>query len=168
MPNANDLPTAYESKPLVCSSGCHSRSKELFLAAVYWHVALVLGSFAALATSPDLADYGYPSIENPSDTGFKGERNCTVEIGGSGCSVQATLPGSFSFPSNPSASNPTERIDCWPKSCACHISSLTKVESTLTSDEASGNLVTDSVKFEEIPADATLRFNNVESEVHLS
>ena len=164
MSNTNELPTTDESKPVVCSSGCHSCGKGLLRAAVYAPVVLTLCALAALAMYPDLADYGYPLIGKPSLTGFTGERPCSIEFGSSNCSIPA-LPGNCSFPSNPSASNATERDGCCPMSRARQISPEAKVESTRTADEASGDFVTDSTTAEQIPADATLPLNLVDSNV---
>ena len=168
MPNANDLPKADEPMPPVCSRDCYSCGKAMLRAAVYAPVILILGALAALVMFPDLADYGYPLIGNPSHIGFNGEPPCSIPIGKSDCSVQATLPGSCSFPSNTSASNATERTDCWPMSRARQNSSETTVESAPDAESASGDFMTDSETIEEIFADATLPLNFVDSEVPLS
>jgi hypothetical protein len=165
MSNSYDPRTTAESKPIVFSSGCHSCGKGVLRATVYASVVLILGGLAALAMFPDLADYGYPLIGNPSHTGFIGERPCSVEYGNSNCSMPADLPGSCSFPSNPSTSSSTEGGGCCSMIRARQISSDAKVDSAPSAEEASGDFVTKSVIVEEIPADATLPLNVVESDV---
>jgi hypothetical protein len=166
MSNTNELPTTDESKPIVCSSGCHSCGKGILRAAVYAPVVLIFGALAALAMFPDLADYGYPLIGNPSHTGFTGERPCSIILGNSSCSASVALPGSCSFSSNPSSSNSTESSGCCPMSRARQISSEANTESPATAEEVSGDFVTESTSIiEEIPADATLPLNLVDSEV---
>ena len=69
----------------VASDGqtCHPNSKSMcfcmYRMAIYIPVALVMTGLAAVAMYPDLADYGYPLIGNPSETGFRGEPPCQGE-----------------------------------------------------------------------------------------
>ncbi len=165
MSNTDVLPTTIDSKPVVCSSGCHSCGKTLLRAIVYAPLILIFGALAALAMYPDLADYGYPLIGKPSHIGFTGERPCSIEFGNSNCSMPVVLPGSCSIPSNPSTPNATGGDGCCPISRARQISSEPKVESTPATEKASGSFVADSATAQEIPADATLPLNLVDSDV---
>ncbi len=165
MSNTNDLPTTVGSKSGVFGSGCDSCGRGILRAVVFAPVILILGAFAALAMFPDLADYGYPLIGNPSHTGFTGARPCSLAIGSSSCSAQATLPGSCSFPSNQTPLNSIETGGCCPVSRAGQISTKTTVESTPAADEGADDFQTKAAIFNKTPADATLPLNLVESEV---
>ena len=167
MSNKIDLPTTSESNPDACSSGCPAccSSKGLLRAVAYMPVVMVLGALAALAMFPDLADYGYPLIGNPSHTGFTGEHPCSITSGNSSCSVAPALPGSCSFPSTPSTANSTESGGCCPTSRAGQISTEVKVESNKAAEEASGDVAGGSITSDELPADATSPLNIVDLEV---
>jgi hypothetical protein len=80
MSNEPNLPVISEEQSPVCNSSCGNCCPGLIRAAIFAPVVLVLGGLAALATFPDLADYGYPLIGKPSHTGFKGATQCPADV----------------------------------------------------------------------------------------
>ncbi|HEY0980812.1 MULTISPECIES: hypothetical protein [unclassified Schlesneria] len=124
MTNSNDLPNSTDSPSIPTSAKCNQCCPGVMKAVLYTPVILFAGALGAVAMFPDLADYGYPLIGKPSQTGFTGESACcagdsyTCPVPAAGCSSQgislelisapdgACCPTgrSFAFPARPQAS----------------------------------------------------------------
>ena len=77
--HTDDLPLTDNVAAACSTSGCPMCQCGALKRVIYVIMAVTLGGMASLAMYPELADYAYPLMGKPSQTGFTGEHPCPAD-----------------------------------------------------------------------------------------